>query len=149
MENIKDRELRIITTVKAAIAIVWKVWTEAEHIVNWWGPKGHTNTIHKMDFTEGGEWKLTMEGPDGKKYPNRSLYKEIIPFRKIVMEHFNPHFIATILFEEKDEETEIDWSLLFDTAADYNIIVKTFKADEGLNQNIEKLESYLAEIENR
>ena len=71
MENTEARELRLIRTVKAPIDLVWKVWTDSEHIVNWWGPHGHTNTIHKMDFTEGGEWKLTMQGPDGTKYPKQ------------------------------------------------------------------------------
>ena len=146
MEKTANREMRIIRTFKAPIDLMWEVWTNPEHIVNWWGPNGFTNTIHKMDFQKDGEWKLTMHGPDGTDYPNRSIYKEIIQFEKIVFEHFNPHFITTVLFEAKGEETQIDWTLLFDTAEMRETIIKVHKADEGQKQNLEKLEKYLSEL---
>ena len=125
---------------------MWEVWTDPEHIKNWWGPNGFTSTIHNMDFKEGGEWKLTMHGPDGTNYPNRSIFKEIIPFKKIVFEHFNPHFITTVLFESKGDETHIDWTLLFDTAEMRETVVKAHKAEEGQKQNVERLEKYLSKL---
>lgn len=143
MEN---REMRTTAALKAPVELVWKVWTSPEHIVHWWGPTGFTNTMETMDVKEGGEWKFTMHGPDGTNFPNRSIYKEIIPFKKIVFEHFNPHFITTVLFETTDTETVIDWSLLFDTAEMRDIIVKVHKADEGQKQNIEKLHHYLSQL---
>jgi uncharacterized protein YndB with AHSA1/START domain len=142
MEN-KDRQIRSSRIFKAPIDLLWEVWTKPEHIVNWWGPNGFTNTIHAMDFKEGGEWTLTMHGPDGTNYPNRSIFKEIIPLKKIVFEHFNPHFITTVLFEAKGNETQVDWSLEFDTADMRDIVVKAHKADEGQKQNLDKLEQYL------
>ena len=144
MEKTETKELRITRTFKAPISLMWEVWTNPEHIVNWWGPNGFTNTIHKMDLQEGGEWNLTMHGPDGTNYPNRSIFREIIPFRKIVFEHFNPPFITTVLFESKGEETQMDWTMLFDTAEMREIVVKAHKADEGLKQNVERLEKYLS-----
>ena len=143
MDENGNREMRITRTFKAPINLMWEVWINPEHIANWWGPNGFTNTIRKMDFREGGEWEFTMHGPDGTNYPNRSIFKEIIPLKKIVFEHFNPHFITTVLFESKGNETLIDWSMLFDTAEMRDIIVKAHKADEGLKQNLEKLEQYL------
>lgn len=146
MEKREDRELRTVTTLQAPIEIVWKVWTDPEHIVQWWGPKGFTSTIETMDFRQGGEWRLMLHGPDGTNYPNRSIFTEIVPFKKIVFEHFNPHFIATIEFDSNGEETEIDWSSQFDSVEMREIIVKAHKADEGQKQNIEKLKSYLATL---
>jgi uncharacterized protein YndB with AHSA1/START domain len=137
------REIKATRILKAPRELVWKVWTEPEHIKNWWGPNGFTNTIHIMDFQVDGEWNLTMHGPDGTNFPNRSIFKEIIPNKKIVFEHFNPHFITTVLFESRGEETFLNWSMLFDTAEMKEAIVKAHKADEGLRQNLEKLESYL------
>ncbi len=138
-----NRELRITKTFKVPTDLMWEAWTDPGQIVNWWGPDGFTNTIHKMDFKEGGEWKFTMHGPDGTNYPNRSIFREVIPFKKIVFEHFNPHFITTVLFESKEEETQIDWTLLFDTIEMHDTIIKAHKADEGQKQNIERLEKYL------
>lgn len=144
--EITNRGLRNTRMLNAPIDLVWEVWTNPEHTANWWGPNGFTNTIHKMDFQEGGEWKLTMHGPDGKNYPNRSIFKEIIPFKKIVFEHFNPHFIAKVLFESKGKETQINWTMLFDTEEMAEIIIKAHKADEGQKQNMERLEKYLSKL---
>lgn len=144
MENLEKRQLQITRLLKEPIELVWKVWTEPGHIANWWGPLGFTNTIDTMDFREGGEWKFTMHGPDGTNYPNRSIYREIIPLRKIVFEHFNHHFITTVLFEERDQETFMEWTAVFDSAEMLEIVVKAHQADEGMRQNVEKLENYLA-----
>ncbi|HWB28474.1 MAG TPA: SRPBCC family protein [Chitinophagaceae bacterium] len=146
MEEASNRELRITRTFKAPISLVWEVWTNPEHIANWWGPNGFTNTIHDMDLREGGEWKLTMHGPDGTNYPNRSIFKEIIPLKKIVFEHFNPHFITTVIFESEGEKTFMDWCMLFDTADLREIVVKAHKADVGQKQNVDKLEKYLSNL---
>ena len=143
-KNTKDRELLITRTLDAPIDLVWEVWTKPEHIANWWGPNGFTNTITKMDLTAGGEWDLVMHGPDGTDYKNKSLFKEIIPFKKIVYEHISPpRFVTTIDFEEQGGQTHINWHMLFESAEQFIQVVKTFKADEGLKQNIEKLNVYL------
>lgn len=146
MENTKAREMRLTHTFKVPVELMWEMWSNPKHIAQWWGPNGFTNTIKKMDFKEGGEWLLTMHGPDGTNFPNRSIFKEIVPFNKIVFEHFNPHFITTILFGEKDNETLIDWSVLFDTVEMRDIVVNAHKADEGQRQNVQRLERYLDKV---
>jgi uncharacterized protein YndB with AHSA1/START domain len=127
----------------APVDIVWKAWTVPEHVSRWWGPAGFTTTVHEMNLREEGEWKLTLHGSDGKNYPNRSIFKEIIPFQKIVFEHFNPHFITTALFEEDGETTRLTWSLLFDTTEMREVVAKAHNAEEGQRQNIERLKDYL------
>jgi uncharacterized protein YndB with AHSA1/START domain len=139
-----NRELKISRVLNASIELVWEVWTNPEHIKNWWGPNGFTNTIHTMDFREGGEWNLTMHGPDGTNYPNKSVFKEIVPFKKIVMEHFNPDFISTAEFKNEGEKTLLNWHMLFETVELFEAVVKAHKADEGMKQNVERLEQYLS-----
>lgn len=74
MENTDTRELLIKRTLNAPIELVWEVWTKPEHIAQWWGPTGFTNTITKMDMVAGGEWVLTMHGPDGTDYPGKHFF---------------------------------------------------------------------------
>ena len=142
----KDREIIISRTLNAPVELVWEAWTNPEHIANWWGPNGFTNTITKMDLTPGGEWLLVMHGPDGTDYKNKSIFKEIVPHKKIVFQHIAPNFIATIDFEAQGEKTHLNWHMLFETAEEFIRVVKTFKADEGLKQNIEKLSGYLTQL---
>jgi uncharacterized protein YndB with AHSA1/START domain len=146
MENSRDRAMHIAKLIDAPIDRMWQVWSEAAHIAQWWGPHGFTNTIQVMDFNEGGNWIFTMHGPDGTNYPNRSIFKEIIPFKKIVFEHFNPHFVSTILFQADGDKTWLDWTVVFDSVEMFEIIVKAHKADDGQKQNVERLEKYLTEI---
>jgi len=148
MQNAKssthDRELHISRLLDAPVELVWEVWTHPEHIANWWGPNGFTNTITTMDMKPGGEWNLVMHGPDGTDYKNKSVFREVTPFKKIVYEHVSaPKFTATVTFEEQGEQTLLNWHMLFETAEEFIQVVKTFKADEGLKQNIEKLALYL------
>lgn len=139
-----DREINISRLLNAPVELVWEVWTDPEHLKNWWGPDGFTNTISKMQLEEGGEWDLVMHGPDGKDYKNKSVFKEIIKHKKIVYEHVSaPKFLATIGFESRGNTTFLNWHMLFASREQLIEVVKTFKADEGLKQNIEKLNHYL------
>ncbi len=147
--NTKDRELLLTRTLNAPIDLVWDAWTNPEHIAKWWGPNGFTNTITTMDLRPGGEWSLIMHGPDGTDYKNNSIFTEIIPNKRIVFEHLSPKFIATIDFEQRGEQTYITWHMVFESAEQFLQVVKTFKADEGLKQNVEKLSAYLAKMKGK
>ena len=145
--NIKARELRINKTLDAPVQLVWDVWTKPGLLAKWWGPEGFTTTIIKMNVQAGEEWLLTLHASDGKRYPNKSVFMEVIPFRKLMYEHFNPGFIATVVFTPAaNNKTNIEWALLFETVELFDTVVKTFKADEGQKQNIAKLQRLLLEI---
>src|SRR6478735_9179027 len=80
------------------------------------------------------------------QFSQQKYFQGNCPLKKIVFEHFNPHFFTTVIFESKGGETLIDWSMLFDTEEMRDIVVKQHKADEGLKQNVEKLETYLSNL---
>jgi uncharacterized glyoxalase superfamily protein PhnB/uncharacterized protein YndB with AHSA1/START domain len=139
-----DRELRITRLLNAPRELVWEVFTQPQHIKNWWGPNGFTNTIDKMEVRPEGIWELVMHSPDGADFKNKSIYKEVEKPSRIVFKHVSvPQFIATITFEEQGDKTFLSWHMLFDSKEEFVQVVKTFKADEGLKQNIEKLSFYL------
>jgi uncharacterized protein YndB with AHSA1/START domain len=147
--NTKDRELLLTRTLNAPVDLVWEAWTNPQHIAKWWGPNGFTNTITVMDLKPGGQWNLTMHGPDGTDYKNESIFKEVILHKKIVFEHVSPKFTATITFTAQGEQTLLTWHMLFESVEQFTQVVKTFKADEGLKQNIEKLNAYLANMKGK
>jgi uncharacterized protein YndB with AHSA1/START domain len=143
-ENVTDRQLIITRLLNAPRELVWEVWTKPEHIKYWWGPNGFRNTIFQMDVQPGGAWDFIMHGPDGTDYKNKSIYKEVIKFEKIVYDHVSgPKFRIIVTFEEQGKKTLLTWRMLFETSEQLNKIIKEFKADEGLKQNVDKLETYL------
>jgi uncharacterized protein YndB with AHSA1/START domain len=142
-----DRELRISRLFNAPIELVWEVWTDPEHLKHWWGPNGFTTDISTMEVKVGGQWTLVMHGPDGTDYPNESVFKEIIKHRKIVYQHISsPSFLTTVEFESQGDKTLMHWHMLFESREQFIEVVKTYGADEGLKQNIEKLATYLQQF---
>jgi uncharacterized protein YndB with AHSA1/START domain len=141
----RDRELLISRTFNAPIDLVWEMWTKPEHITHWWGPDGFTTTIGKMEFRPGGEWNLVMHGPDGTDYPNESVFTEIIQHKRIAYEHLSdPKFVTTVEFQDQGDKTLITWQMLFHSAEQLEEVVRKYGAREGLKQNMQKLEWYLA-----
>ena len=142
--NAGNRELSISRVVNAPRELVWKVWTSPEHIKHWWGPSGFTNTISKMEVKPGGEWEFIMHGPDGTDYKNKHIYKEIIKPEKLVLEHVTgPKFVMTVTFEDQGKKTLVNIHSLFESAEQLAEVIKVFKADVGMRQNVDRMETYV------
>ncbi len=144
--EIKANELYFTRLINAPRELVFEVWTDPDHIKNWWGPYGFTNTIHTMEVKPNGTWEFVMHGPDGTDYKNKSVYKEVVKPERIVFDHVTgPKFTSIITFEAEGKKTLLTWKMIFESEEELRKIVKQFKADEGLKQNVDKLEAYLIE----
>ena len=144
--NTADRELFISRLLNAPRELVWEVWTKPEHIKNWWGPEGFKNSIATMDVKPGGEWEFIMHGPDGTDYKNKHIYIELVEPEKIVMQHVTaPKFVMTATFEAQGNKTLVTLHSLFESAEQLQEVIKVFKADEGMIQNMDRMERYLAQ----
>jgi uncharacterized protein YndB with AHSA1/START domain len=64
--------------------LVWKAWTDPKYVMQWWGPKGFTSPVCKMDFRVGGKFLCCMRTPDGQECWNAGEYHEIVLHEKIV-----------------------------------------------------------------
>jgi len=65
--------------------LVWKAWTDPKYVTQWWGPKGFTAPVCKMDFRVGGKFLWCMKAPDGEVVGwNGGEYFEIVEHEKIV-----------------------------------------------------------------
>lgn len=138
-----DREIVTTRLIHAPREFIFEFWTKPEHIKNWWGPNGFTNTIYKMDVTPGGQWEFVMHGPDGIDYPNRNVFIEIVKPELIVFQHMDAthKFVATVSFEAIGSKTRLTFRMLFESAAEYER-VKILIADAN-EQNFDRLEAYM------
>lgn len=138
--NTADREMLTTRVFDAPRELVWKMWTEPERISKWWGPRGFTTTTSQMDVRPGGLWVHVMHGPDGKNYPNRIVYVEVVKPERIVYDHESyPPFRATATFEKQGEKTVVTMRMVFATAELRDETAKEFGAVEGLQQTIDRL----------
>ncbi|HUY09775.1 MAG TPA: SRPBCC family protein [Candidatus Dormibacteraeota bacterium] len=80
------RVITITRTFDAPREIVFRAWTEAERLAQWWGPEGFTVSLAESDPRVGGVLKLVMHGPDGIDLPMTAAYREIVPPELLVVE---------------------------------------------------------------
>jgi uncharacterized protein YndB with AHSA1/START domain len=60
-----ERVLVISRVFEAPRTLVFKAWTEPEHMARWWGPRGFTSAIIANDVQPGGAYRFHMRGPEG------------------------------------------------------------------------------------
>lgn len=84
METKKSNELVITRLLNASPEMVFKTFTEAEHLAHWWGPKGMKLEVIKCDVRQGGHFHYKMITQEGHEMYGVFHYKEIVPPGKIV-----------------------------------------------------------------
>jgi uncharacterized protein YndB with AHSA1/START domain len=144
-----EREIVISRVFDAPRELVWKAWTEPAQVVQWWGPRGFTNTMLEMDVRPGGAWRHVMHGPDGTDYPNKSVFAEVVEPERLVYDHgwdeegAAPDFRTTVTFEAEGGKTRLTMRMLFPTAEERDRTVREVGAIEGGNQTLDRLGEFL------
>ncbi len=149
MENqdLHSRTLSITRVIHAPREQVFEMFINPDHVKQWWGPNGFTNTIHKMDVRPGGTWEFIMHGPDGTDYDNKYRYNEITPGERIQYTHTTgPVFEATIALVSQGDDTLVTLTSVFESAEQLKKVIEVFKADEGMKQHIQRLEDYVTQL---
>lgn len=79
-----EQALVIERVFDAPRELVWRAWTEPDHMMRWWGPKGYTAPACEIDFRVGGTYLNCMRSPEGQDYWSTGVYREIVPMERIV-----------------------------------------------------------------
>ncbi len=82
--KVHRHELDIARVFDAPRELVWKVWTEPEHVKLWWGPRGWTAPYVTIDLREGGQSLYAMRSAEGQTVRSKGIFIEIKPMQKIV-----------------------------------------------------------------
>jgi uncharacterized protein YndB with AHSA1/START domain len=152
-ERNEDRALVFTREFDAPRELVWDAWTQPQHVAQWWGPNGFTNTVLEMGVRPGGVWRLTMHGPDGIDYPNKIVYREVVRPERLVYDHTDDvedpktHFHVTVTFEEHERGTRLTMRMEFATPEELQAVVDEYGALEGATQTLERLREHLTTME--
>ncbi|MGG3640958.1 SRPBCC family protein [Bacillus gobiensis] len=77
-------KIEITRTFNATRELVFKAFTESEHLQNWWGPKGWTFDISKFEPRQGGVFHYSQISPDGSVMWVKFVYHEINAPEKLI-----------------------------------------------------------------
>ena len=81
--NLDTPELVIIRELNAPAELVFKAWTEPEHLKHWWGPKGFSVETLSINVQPGGRFHYKMTGNGFEAY-GLFVYREVQPFTRLV-----------------------------------------------------------------
>jgi uncharacterized protein YndB with AHSA1/START domain len=119
-----DRDFVITRVFDAPRDLVFKVWTSAEHLEHWFGPKGCTFHKAELDLRPGGSLLACMRSPDGRYMWGKWVFREIVvPERIVFVNSFSDQngaltrhpmsptwpleMLTTITFAEEDGKTRL------------------------------------------
>ena len=147
-----DREIVVSRIINAPRELVFKAWTDPKLLVQWWGPKGFTNTFKEIDVRPGGVWRFIMHGPNGVDYPNMVVFTEIVKPERLVYTHGTGEpgdpgeFHVTVTFSDQAGKTNLTMRSIFASAAERDKVVREYGAIEGANQTLDRLEELLSKL---
>jgi uncharacterized protein YndB with AHSA1/START domain len=79
------KELIFTRVFDAPRMLLWMAWTNIEMLKLWWGPRGYTIPVAKIEPRGGGKYLICMRSPEGKDIWSTGTYREVIPMQKLVM----------------------------------------------------------------
>lgn len=79
-----ERESVITRVFNAPRERVWKVWTEAEHLARWWGPKGFTVVVATLDLRPGGIFHYAVRASSGLEMWGKLVYGDVVAPERLV-----------------------------------------------------------------
>ena len=115
-EDRVSREVSISRTFDAPRELVFRSFTQAEHIAKWWGPEGFSVPACDSDPRPGGALRIVMRGPDGIEFPMTGTYLEVDAPQRLVVEsrvvdddgRSLIEGLTTVTFVDREGSTEVN-----------------------------------------
>ncbi|WP_077325411.1 SRPBCC family protein [Virgibacillus siamensis] len=144
--------------------LVFKAFSESEHLENWWGPEGWETETRKFEFVPDGEWHYCMRCTDkkqgdfyGQESWGKTIYKEInVPKKIVYTDVFSdemgnsandlPVIQVTIDFIEQEGKTKLILQSQFESIEALQKVID-MGVVEGTDSQYKCLDDYLAQIQ--
>jgi uncharacterized protein YndB with AHSA1/START domain len=155
--NKENNTIHVIREFNAGLDLVWKAWTTAELLDQWWGPKPWKAETKTMDFREGGYWLYAMVSPEGERHWSKVNYISIVKEKSFAakdgfcdengtMDPAFPQNLWENTFNTKGTNVAVvDMLLTFDTLSDLEKTIEmNFK--EGFTMGLQQLDELLSTL---
>ena len=163
-EGNNPQEFVITRTFDAPRDLVWKAFTDPEHMKQWWGPQGATVVKSDMDLRPGGRYHYALRTSDGTIMWAKFVYREITPTSRIVfVNSFSDEaggvthhpmaptwpleLLSTFLFEDEGKKTKftVKWSPLNASEEERATFAAAHASmQQGWGGTLDKLTAHLA-----
>lgn len=154
--NRENKTIHLKREFNGNLELVWKAWTTAELLDQWWAPKPYRNRTKTLDFREGGTWLYYMISPKDEIHWCKADYIKI-EFQKLVSwldafcdEHGNdnsgkPRSLWTNIFSEDNGITTVNVTLQHNTWEDVETLI-SMGLKEGFSMALQNLDELLSDL---
>jgi uncharacterized protein YndB with AHSA1/START domain len=84
MTKVEHYDLVLERTLDAPRDLVWRAWTDPEHLKKWWAPRPYETIECVMELRPGGTFSFRMTGPDGFDSIEQGCFLDIVEREKLV-----------------------------------------------------------------
>ena len=149
-----DNGVLVLTRVlDAPRELVFKVWTEREHLLKWSAPHGFKVTHSEGDVRDGGTWRSCMQSPEGEDLWLGGVYREVVKNERLVMTHTwdedagrPPHAtLVTITFADH----EGDKTLMTFRQENFRSVASREGHEGGWTEAFERLSEYVKDVQSQ
>lgn len=152
-KDFKQRFITVAREFEAPLANVWRAYSEADLLDQWWGPAPWRAETKSMNFVPGGHWLYAMVGPQNERHWARMNYLAINPQQIISIEdafcdeHGNinaamPVSTGTIQFTTTGAGTRVEFRQIYQDEAQLRQIVE-MGFEQGISICFDQLDSLL------
>jgi uncharacterized protein YndB with AHSA1/START domain len=146
-------ELFITRVLDAPRDLVYKAWTEPEHLERWQNaPQGFTVTSHQVDLWTGGAYRLCLRSPEGLEHWLEGVYREVSAPERLVFTHAwldaqgkpGRETLVEIVFVARGDKTELT---LRQTG--FQSVESRDGHREGWTSSLDRFSGYLKQLQPR
>jgi uncharacterized protein YndB with AHSA1/START domain len=151
--ELADRQIIFTRVFNAPRELVFKAWTEPQHLMKWWGPKEWPLVVCNIDLRPGGVWHYCMKNAAGDEAWGKGIYREIsVPERLVYADVFSdaegntlegmPQGVMTVEFAERDGKTTTTITALYNSKEERDTILQ-MGMTEGMTESLNQLDNHL------
>src|SRR5439155_2332940 len=145
-----DKEILITREFDAPRDVVFKAMTDPNLIPRWWGRRGYTTIVEKMDVRPGGKYRFLHRTTDGEESAFRGEYREVVAPERIVQtfewEPMAGHIsVETATFTEQDGRTLLTTRSVFASKEDRDGMIQS-GMEKGLRETHDRFAELLVDL---
>ncbi len=139
--------------VDAPPELVFAVWTEPEHLRNWWGPREFELVLCESDPRAGGRFRFVQRAPDGQEHTFDGVYREVDRPQRLVRTFVyvgapDDESVETVTFLRDGDGTLISSTSVFPSFAARDFYAQG-GMEVGLRESQQRLDEWLETVHNQ
>jgi uncharacterized protein YndB with AHSA1/START domain len=142
-----DREIVLTRVFDAPRHLVWDAFTRPELLKRWFGPRGWSLVVCKVDLKVGGGFRFVLRGPDGRDMGMRGTYHELVPGERSIhaesFDDFPGESTVTTVLVETGGTTTLTATVLYPSREIRDAVIQS-GMEHGAAESYDKLAELLA-----